>query len=71
MIDEVGPSSRIPDSQMLCHIVTLCVVGGHYPLRARSPSVLVHSRLRRPGLIAVATKSMDVFDLVSKERVNR
>eukprot|EP00964_Phaeocystis_antarctica_P068739 scaffold41664_cov33-Phaeocystis_antarctica.AAC.1 len=25
---------------------------------ARSPSVLVHSRLRRPGLIAMAAKSM-------------
>ena len=27
-------------------------------------------RLRRPGLIAQATKSMDGFDLVSKERVD-
>ena len=52
------------------HIVTFCAVGGHYPLRARSPSVLVHSRLRRLGLIAEATKSMDGFDLVSKERVD-
>jgi hypothetical protein len=29
-----------------------------------------HVRLRRPDLIATATKSMDTFDLVSKERVN-
>ena len=29
-----------------------------------------HVRLRRPDLIATATKSMDAFDLVSKERVN-
>ena len=36
----------------------------------RSPSAGRHLRLRRPGLIAAATKSMDAFDLVSKERVN-
>ena len=44
--------------------------GWTLPLRARSPSAGRHLRLRRPGLIAAATKSMDAFDLVSKERVN-
>eukprot|EP00964_Phaeocystis_antarctica_P143574 scaffold109141_cov36-Phaeocystis_antarctica.AAC.3 len=50
----------------------ILVVGGHYPLRERSPCAGRQLRLRRgrPGLIAEAAKSMDTFDLVSKERID-
>ena len=40
------------------------------PVCARSPSAGVVRGSEEPGLIAAATKSMDAFDLVSKERVN-
>ena len=41
----------------------------HLPSAFRRPSVLVHSRLRRPGVTAEATQSMHAFDLMPKERL--
>ena len=53
------------------HPVTFCCdfVSGSRNC-VRSPSAGRQVRLRRPDLIAKAAKSMDAFDLVSKERVD-
>ena len=61
----LGPTGQLP------HPVTFCCdfVSGNRNC-VRSPSTGRHVRLQRPDLIAKAAKSMDTFDLVSKERVN-
>ena len=48
----------------------MCLGNNHFVHVARPLRAGRQLRLRRPGLIAEATKSMDVFDLVSKERVD-
>ena len=71
MLSELKGLSWPQSFESAIHPVTFCCdfVSGNRIVYVARPLV-VRSGSEEPGLIATAAKSMDAFDLVSKERVN-